>query len=353
VRFLYKIYSNFDGFTPRQIPKRLQRGRFLSLRWNRYLDSVDVGAECWIYFHGHHAFSPGVYVYGYISSVDRGGKLATLRVREHRVDRPLTDRETTTRIANAVSVRYRQVFLWPDEWNVIPACGISSCRSRLCDDCEIWKAIPIIDPGHFAAPAGIAAFVVAPAYWIIPNRCYVYREHKRTASWTDRISHVFGEFKLGEKAYAYPLARGMFEALKRRNELEFDAIVPIPLSPDKETAGEVHRTRLLSQELGRLLGVPVRDYLSLATAVSKRRMQAAGYTLTEFRQRYLGALAAHEKTKELERVLLVDDVITSGSTTWCATRRLLEQHESLGIVVASAGQMIVKPVVRVERGFVE
>src|SRR5437763_1156105 len=102
MKFLYKIYSGYDGFTPRCIAARLRAGKYLKLGWSRYLDSVDPGAECWIYFHGPHTFTNGVYVKGFISDIDRKLNSVLLRVREQSDSAPLTDPETTGRIADAV-----------------------------------------------------------------------------------------------------------------------------------------------------------------------------------------------------------------------------------------------------------
>jgi predicted amidophosphoribosyltransferase len=76
-----------------------------------------------------------------------------------------------------------------------------------------------------------------------------------------KTDELFRRFKAGEKNLAFPLALGMHEALVARGLESVDAIVPVPLSPDKVAAGEIHRTLLLARELGRQLGVPVRQLL--------------------------------------------------------------------------------------------
>jgi predicted amidophosphoribosyltransferase len=330
----------------------MRDGKYLTLGWARYLDSLNQNDECWIYFYGQHAFKPGVYVKGYISDIDRAKGEVRLRVRHSDVEQPLTDSATTRRIAQAVSVRYRQVFLWPDDWKLSPDCGPKACRERLCNDCHAWQSIPVIRAAELQPPPGTGDTAVVPAYWIIPRRCYIHREYKRAADWTVRISHMFDEFKLGARDYAFPLACGIFTALRASHDVEFDAIVPIPLSPDKLEAGELHRTKLLAQELSGLLGgIPVREYLSLSQPISKRRMLADGRSVHEFRFRYLAALRVHKDITRVRRVLLIDDVITRGTTITCAIHRLSEAHPAVEVVVASAGQMIVKDAVLNEDGF--
>jgi predicted amidophosphoribosyltransferase len=164
---------------------------------------------------------------------------------------------------------------------------------------------------------------------------------------------MFTEFKIGESTYAYPLALGIFKVLSQEEEVEFDGIIPIPLSPDKARAGEMHRTKALSQELGKLLGVPVREYLSLDAPISKRRMQSEGSTPGQFRQRYYTLLRVDEKIGNLTNVLLIDDVITHGWTISCAVKRLRESCRGLRIIVASAGRMIIKGSVARQRAIVE
>src|ERR1700729_2536258 len=50
VKFLYKIYSGYDGFQPARIDGRMIDGKTLRLGWDKYLDVVEPGAEVWVYF---------------------------------------------------------------------------------------------------------------------------------------------------------------------------------------------------------------------------------------------------------------------------------------------------------------
>ena len=348
MKFLYKIHSGYDGFRPAVIPQRMERGR-LRLGWRHYIDTVEKGWECWVYFHGPHRFENGVYVKGIVDDVDLAAGEVSLRVREHGTERPITSRKTSKRVADVVAPRYRQVFVWPEQWTVEPECGLAACKSRQCDDCPTWADLPLIEVGHARAPRRLRWSQyddVVPAHWIVPSRCYETRVAATVVKATDR----FYDFKLGELAYAYPFARSMFEQLRRRGLLDFDYVVPIPLSPDKAKKGEKHRTRALAKELARLLAVPMRDILRLVSRVSKRRMLAKGCTITEFEHSYYDALRA-EVSPDEERMLLVDDVATRGSTVAQAIRVLREQQPKATIVVATAGQMIVKEVVVDDSGF--
>ena len=126
MRFLYKIYSGYDGFAPARLPQRLLPNRVLRLSWSRYMDSVELGDEVWIYFHGRHAFRPGVYAKGFIQSKAPEHAQANLRVGVYATEAPLTDAATSERIARAVAARGLQVFVYPEEWDIPPLCMVES-----------------------------------------------------------------------------------------------------------------------------------------------------------------------------------------------------------------------------------
>jgi predicted amidophosphoribosyltransferase len=152
-------------------------------------------------------------------------------------------------------------------------------------------------------------------------------------------SFVFKQFKTGAKELAYPLARGIAEVLRDRDLQAADFIVPIPLSPDKATAGELHRTLALANELSQLLGIAVRQSLYLDRPISKR---ALGLPAETFERRYAAALGCSGMRPRPRRVLLVDDVCTHGSTLRVAARAIQDRFDECEVVACTAGQMTVR-----------
>jgi len=140
----------------------------------------------------------------------------------------------------------------------------------------------------------------------------------------------------------------MYAALKQQQTFRFDCIVPIPLSPDKKATGQIDRTRILAQELATLIRVPVADLLSLKGPISKRQCLSAGRSLAHFEQRYHQLLTVDTSIIEYPRVLLLDDVCTNGSTLNCALRKIREAHSNSQLTATTAGQMLLKSVVRDE-----
>jgi predicted amidophosphoribosyltransferase len=352
LKFLYKIWSGYDGFTPRQIPKRLHGRKILSLGWGRYIDSVEEGHEVWVYFHGPRVSPFGVYAKGFVQAIDTEANRVDLRLRDYSVDAPLTDGQTSDRIAGIIKARGLQVFVYPEVWDTPPECNVDltaeSCHVRRCESCATWKRLPLIERNAHVPPRRFPADAkgFAAAYWVIPPRCYLHYEGRTIAKPVERTSELFYRFKSGESNLAYPLALGIYHALRQRRRLEFDCIVPIPLSPDKAAKSEIHRTRLLAQELAPLLDARVDELLELSEPISKHRLRVqAGLTANQFERLYYERLSADSRVQSYERLLLIDDVSTEGSTIRCALRRIRVLNPKAEIVAATAGQMIMKHVV--------
>lgn len=353
MRFVFKIHSAFDGFRPARIPDRLEADGRLWLGWAKYIEIAEPRDEVWVYFRGPHRFDNGVYIKGTIDEVDLASNRVLLRVRESSTDAPLTDVVTGERIAELVARRYQQVFVVPEHVAPVAGCTLATtadtCRGRNCGFCPVWQHLPRVDPQVLGRPRrlplGLVAYV--PAYWVLPPRNVLYRSGRPVRSEIRRTSETFSRFKAGEEDLAYPLALGMYQSLRERELTEFDCVVPIPLSPDKEAREEIHRTRLLARELAQLLGTDVIELLSLDRPISKRRLRGQlGYSAHQFETAYAAALLVDEDAELLERVLIVDDVCTEGSTLRATASELRQISTDCEIVVATAGQMTVRDAVR-------
>jgi hypothetical protein len=344
VKFVFKINSGYDGFVPAQIPHRAQDG-VLPLGWGNYIEAVERGDEVWVYFKGPHRFEPGVYARGRVAAVDDLAHRVSLAVHEYSVDKPLVREPLAGQLAAIVATRYRQVFLVPEALPVAPECSLAStaesCGRRLCEDCSVWRGLHLIQPTDVDWPGRLSGnlSVFAPAYWVVPPRSVAYgRESAAVAATTE----LFGRFKLGECKLAFPLALGMRDALRVRDPIEIEAVVPIPLSPDKAARGELNRTEELARELGLLTARPVLRLLRLTGPISKR---ALGASAAQFEAEYSRRLVVDESVRSLRSVLIVDDVCTNGSTLACAYRALTGTAPAVSVGAATAGQMTVKSAV--------
>jgi ComF family protein len=114
-------------------------------------------------------------------------------------------------------------------------------------------------------------------------------------------------------------ALGAFLALALPREQSFDAIVPMPLHWRRRWERGFNQSDLLAREIGRRWGVAVRGI------VRRRRATApqAGLTSSQRRLNVRGAFEVKRGTSlKGMRILLVDDVLTTGATASACARAL-------------------------------
>ncbi|MXX94277.1 MAG: hypothetical protein F4039_03015 [Gammaproteobacteria bacterium] len=344
MRFVYKIYSPYDGFTPDKIPERRVDGLLKLGGWKRYLDVVEKGWECWVYFKGEKTYQPGVYAVGFVKNIDYTNNSVYLLLRHFDPANPIKPPRINDLVSDLVKPKVRQVFVLPDDFEKPSSCNESACQEQKCASCSTFKQFVSISVQDWRLPIQLRKIVekesVIAAYWIKPTIC-VYKPSKIVKNLTNR----FFRFKSGRKSFAYPFALAIFEQLRLREKLTFDYIVPVPLSPDKVKVNEVHRTTLLAKKLRFLLGVPVKEMLQLTAPISKRRRLSEGATIAQFRREYEERLSISTLAQKKCKVLLVDDVLHTGSTLSIIVKRLKQEFPDIEVTIATIGQFIVKDVV--------
>jgi hypothetical protein len=352
--FLYKIHAGYDGFTPKKIPDRLVDG-LLPLGWQLYLDEVELGDEVWVYFRGVRP--EAVYATGLIKQIDRDRRIVYLKVRESDARAAVLDETTSRRVGVIVTgQRGRQVFRLPSDslGEEARRCRSTDCEKRKCGRCPRFLELPRVEepflrkPSRLGYRAGSAITEFLPAFWSATRRSFLIAAPYRS-NFGHNTETVLGDLKTGAHGRAYMFALGIYERLKRLKLLEFDAIVPVPLSPDKIERKELHRTLTIAAQLSRLLGgTPVLEVLALTGPISKRALQSSeGLSAGEFERRYEGLLSVSTELTEIDakRILLVDDVCTHGSTLTVCALKLRSVDPSLTITAVAGAQMLIKEAV--------
>ena len=118
-----------------------------------------------------------------------------------------------------------------------------------------------------------------------------------------------------------PLARtfGKFLAQALPRETSFDVVVPMPLHWFKQWQRGFNQSNDLAREIGKKWNVPVRNLIRRTKATRPQ----AGLTNAKRRANMQGAFKiARGKSLAGMRVLLVDDVVTTGATASACARVL-------------------------------
>ena len=123
----------------------------------------------------------------------------------------------------------------------------------------------------------------------------------------------------GDTPAAALLAPAMAEAAR---DAQADLLVPVPLGRRRQRERGYNQAALLAMLTGKLRGLPMEEAL-IRTRETKR--QSGLHTILARRQNLIGAFAVRPGTDiSGKRILLVDDVRTSGATALACARALRE-----------------------------
>jgi len=150
------------------------------------------------------------------------------------------------------------------------------------------------------------------------------------ANYQPPLKDIIHQFKFkGITSPATTFAKLAFEKFQLKLEsLNAGAIVPIPLHPSRERRRGYNQAELISNHLAELMSLPVGTELLFRT---KKGREQARLPFEKRIENIKDAFSVDESNMRFEKVILVDDVVTSGATVLEATRVL----EKAGVKVAA------------------
>ncbi len=197
----------------------------------------------------------------------------------------------------------------------------------LCDKC-----------GRPIVSTAVTEGVSLPRCHLCRNEVYNFDFARSFAAYTPRMARAILLLKYGKVTplgvwFARRLA-GMVES--QSQVFAADAVVPVPLDRSRMRERGYNQAELIARPLARLLGIPFRSYLLVRTRPRPNQLRL---TRRERWETVRGAYATHKMAQvDNLRVLLVDDVFTTGATLDACSRALKGAGATrvVGLTVARA-----------------
>jgi competence protein ComFC len=149
--------------------------------------------------------------------------------------------------------------------------------------------------------------------------------------------HVILNFKYGRQVHLCHLVAGWLMAAlddSRLRERTFDAIIPVPLDPARQRERGFNQAALLAERLAPRLGLPVIPMLQRVRFTTTQTAFDRAERIQNLRHAF--RLRGNGDVRKL-RVLLIDDVLTTGSTlSECA--RVLKENGAQSVYAATAAR---------------
>jgi competence protein ComFC len=218
------------------------------------------------------------------------------------------------------------------------ACSQDVERSEyLCESCRT-KA-PRIIPPFCAKCSEPFSGAITQAFRCANCEHRILHFDSAVAAYRSRglVRKLVHEFKYRHQRHLrHPIAGWLYETMNdsRLRDGDFDLIVPVPLHPTRERERGFNQATLLAELLSNRITVPLRSALERIRYTTTQ----TAYDRTERMENLRDAFRLRKKgdVREL-RVLLIDDVLTTGSTlSECA--RILKEAGAISVHAATAAR---------------
>jgi len=192
--------------------------------------------------------------------------------------------------------------------------------------------------GRPIVSAASAEGMSLPLCHLCRSQVYAFDFARSFGAYTPRMSRAILLLKYGNVApIGAWFARRLAGLIERQPQgFAVDAIIPVPLDRGRLRERGYNQAELIAKPLARMLRIPFRSYLLVRTRPRPNQLRL---TRRERWETVRGAYATH-KTAQVDnlRVLLVDDVFTTGATLDACSRALKGAGAArvVGLTVARA-----------------
>ena len=222
-------------------------------------------------------------------------------------------------------------FLFPP---VCPLCGralLPAEHGRCCGNCE-GELKTVSPPVCFRCGRPVLN-ADAELCGNCRNRNFHFKKNYVVYPYEGEVRRLIADFKYREKKYI-----GEFfarETIKKFGEVlrekQFDAVIPIPIHKKRMKKRGYNQAEVYAGFIADEIGSPLNPYILVRSKETKaqKNLDTAGrmanlYDAFTADRAEIERAGKKRKDMKLKRVLLADDIFTTGSTLECASLKLLE-----------------------------
>jgi competence protein ComFC len=216
-------------------------------------------------------------------------------------------------------------------------------RIPFCHQCLTTLTVRLPEPlcAQCGRPIVSSAVILAdsaPLCYMCRKGAYAFDLARSYGAYTSSMAHAVLMLKYSEVTPLGSWFAGCLANLVLREPATFaaDVLVPVPLDSARQRERGYNQAELIARPLARLIGIPFRSYLLVRTHPRPSKLRL---TMLERWETVRGAYATHQRAKvDKLRVLLVDDVFTTGATLDSCSRALKQAGAArvVGLTVARA-----------------
>jgi ComF family protein len=218
---------------------------------------------------------------------------------------------------------------------------VTASRIPICEEClASFERLPAIVCATCGRPLlghaeGVPQLVLCPA---CQDKTYAFDRARSFAVYKDALVQAILLLKFEQIGPLGAWFADQLAGLVRdgKNSLAADVLVPVPLHRERERERGYNQAALISKPLSKKLGLPHKAVLLMRT---RARPDKRILSLEERWESVRGAFATRPGSQvDNLRVLLVDDVLTTGATLDACARALLDAGAKsvIGLTVARA-----------------
>lgn len=193
----------------------------------------------------------------------------------------------------------------------------SATRYNLCGGCS--AAMPFTE-GRVCASCGVPVSDEADFCLRCQRSDYVFRMNRSALEYDGAARELIYSLKFGGRKYIAKLLGAMMSDAFLRFGMEADIIVPVPMTAAEIGKRGFNQSELLAEETGKRLSLPVLPALIKAKETSPQKELGGRERAENLKGVFT---AAYSEWIRGRKILLVDDVFTTGATANECSRTLL------------------------------